>query len=188
MRAQDFDVSNISCRLSSQQSRRYFFWLHSAPAVCLFFNYNFFWKDSIFWFVFFLNCKQKNSVFFFFCLSCRMLGLVTDSCIGSSERGPTELLQGWKSAEVGFDGRLIGRWQVGQALEGAWERQVIWLRLWRQDAAYPIVFWRQIHTFTDKEKGREKLGRLSFLEKVQDHHGRPPTERERDWAGGRLEF
>lgn len=48
-----------------------------------------------------------------------MLGLVTDSCIDSSECGPTELLQGGESAEVGFDGHLIGRWQVGQALEGA---------------------------------------------------------------------
>lgn len=183
MMAQDFDVSNISCRLSSQQSRRYSFWLHSAPAVCLFFNYNLFWKENIFWFVFF-NCKQKIVGFF----SCSMLGLVTDSCIGSSEHGPTELLQGWKSAEVGFDGRLIGRWQVGQALEGAWERQVIWLRLWRQDAAYPIVFWRQIHTFTDKEKGREKIGQAIFLKKksriiMEDHLLKErETELEAGWS------
>lgn len=162
---------------------------YTVPLLFVYFLFIISFEKKVFsgLFVFF-NCKQKIVGFFFF-FSCRILGRVTHSCIGSSERGPTELLQGWKSAEVGFDGRLIGRWQVGQALEGAWERQVIWLRLWRQDAAYPIVFWRQIHTLTDKEKGREKIGQAIFKKKkVQDHHGRPPTERERDWAGGRLEF
>lgn len=71
-----------------------------------------------------------------------------------SELGPTEFLQGREPVEVGFDGRLVGGWQVWQALEGAWERQVVGLRLRGQDATYPIVFWRHIHTYTDTEEGK----------------------------------
>lgn len=101
---------------------------------------------------FLLLGRSRNAVLF----SCRTSGLGAYSCISAVELGPTEFLQGWKSVEVGFDGRLIGGRQVWQALEGAWERQVVGLRLWGQDAAYPIVFWRHIHTYTDTEKGRKK--------------------------------
>ena len=63
-----------------------------------------------------------------------------DSCMSAVQLRPTELLQGGEPADVGFDDRLVGGRQVRQALEGARERQVVGLRLRRQDAAYPIVF------------------------------------------------
>lgn len=105
----------------------------------------------------------------------------------SCKYGPTELLQGWESAEVSFDGHLIGRWQVWQALEGARYRQVIWLRLWRQDAAYPIVFWRHIHTYIYRHRqGKKKKSRQAIFKKkkkkIQHHHGTPPAET--DLSGG----
>lgn len=103
---------------------------------------------------------------------------------------PTELLQGWESAEVSFDGHLIGRWQVRQALEGARYRQVIWLRLWRQDAAYPIVFWRHIHTYIYRHRqGKKKKSRQAIFKKrkssiIMEHHLLRQTYQE---GGGRPE-
>lgn len=121
-------------------------------------------------------------------LSCRAVSawcLLLHEC---SKLGPTEFLQGWEPIEVGFDGRLIGGRQVWQALEGAWERQVVGLRLWRQDAAYPIVFWRHIHTYTDTEKREKKKWAgwpfpsiCSDIKKKpgSDHLGRPTAELEK---------
>lgn len=120
--------------------------------------FNFFYMNSILIlsiFFLYITMRKHNTVFIFMREVSAGDWLLYYSC----KYGPTELLQGWESA----DGHLIGRWQVRQALEGAWQRQVIWLRLRCQDAAYPIVFWRHIHTCKDTEKGRErKVGRLSF--------------------------
>lgn len=81
------------------------------------------------------------------------------SGIKCGKRGPTEFLEGREAAEVGFDGHLVGRRQVRQALEGARERQVVGLRLRRQNATYPIVLWRHIHTHTrgEREHGTASL-------------------------------
>lgn len=142
--------------------------------------YFFFYLNSIlilriFWFLVcdpITLCKYSTAFLFMRDVSASdQLKLQHYSC----KYGPTELLQGWESVEVGFDGHLIGRWQVWEALEGAWERQVIWLRLWCQDAAYPIVFWRHIHTYIYRHReGKErKVDRLSFKRKsriVMEHH------------------
>lgn len=109
-----------------------------------------------------------------------------------SELGPTEFLQGREPVEVGFDGRLVGGWQVWQALEGAWERQVVGLRLRGQDATYPIVFWRHIHTYTDTEEGKRGgngQADVSYATPPPKRRPqgtiteRPPAVKKKEWAG-----
>ncbi len=103
--------------------------------------------------------------------SCGLSGQGACSCIECSELGPTEFLQGWEAVEVGFDSRLIGGRQVWQALEGAWERQVVGFRLRGQDAAYPIVFWRHIHTYS-KHQFWDTSHKRQFYQSINSNNQR----------------